>query len=291
MEGRYYAPPPSQLSGVASADVAEIAFGGVPVTVNITSKVKITNTGAGPLTLSSITASGTGFSQTSTCGALPISLSPKSRCEVTVVFRPVSTGVSTGLLKIAHNGSDLSPLAIVLSGTGEDFSTPLATPASNSVASGGFTTYRISTSPINGTFSSSISFSCATPLPVGITCSFSPARVTPGLGVAQTTLTVSTVKSTTSLASSTTPTLMPISLLLGTVLLAPIRKQRQTPRVIALTAGIILLLIATSCGDSAVGVKSGAASNAGAQPGTYRLMVIGNAGGLTHTAPITLMVR
>ena len=280
-----------QLPGVASTDVGAITFGGVPVTVSNTSKVKITNTGAGPLTISSITATTTGFSQTSSCGALPMLLTPNNSCEVTVSFRPVSTGSRTGLLKIAHNGADPSPLVIGLSGTGEDFSPPLATPASSSVTSGGVTTYSVSISPVNGTFSSAISLSCATPLPAGITCNFSPPKVAPGSGVGQTTLTISTVKSSTTLAGNVRSWVR-VSLVLGIVLTVPTRKKRQAGRVITLIAGTMLLLMATSCGGSShASVKSGATSNSGTLPGTYQIMMIGDAGGLTHSSTVTLKVQ
>jgi hypothetical protein len=288
------AAPAPQLPGVASTDVSNVAFGGVPVTVNSMSKVKITNTGSGPLTLSSITASGTSFSQTNTCGTLPAQLPSNSSCAVTVTFKPMSMGSSTGFLKIVHNGSNTGPLTIALSGTGEDFSVPLATPNSDTITSGGATTYNISISPVGGNFNASISFSCATPLPAGVTCTFSPARVVPGSGAGQTVLTVSTVKSSTTTARNFNPHpwMMGVSAIFGIMLIAPIRRTRRARRFVILMAGTSLLLIATSCGGgSGTGVKSGALSSSGTQPGTYQITILGNAGGLTHSSQITLTVQ
>lgn len=284
--------PPS-LPGMASTDVSDVAFGGAPVTVNSTSNVKITNTGSGPLTISSITTSGAGFSANS-CRTLPAQLQPNNSCVVTVTFRPAATGNSPGVLKITHNGSNPSPLTVALSGTGEDFSAPLASPASRSVSAGGLTTFGISTSPISGNFSTSINFSCATPLPAGVVCSFSPAKVVPGTGEGQTLLTISTAKPGTTLAHSAElhSVIMGISVVFGIIVIAPARRKRWTRRAAVLATGTILVLSTTSCGGgSGASAKSGAVSNSGTQPGTYQITVIGNAGGLTHSSLISLTVQ
>jgi hypothetical protein len=55
------------------------------------------------------------------------------------------------------------------------------------VSSGSTTTTAVSVMPVNG-FSQAVSFACSG-LPAGVTCSFSPATVTPRDGVATTTLT------------------------------------------------------------------------------------------------------
>ena len=64
-------PAAAPLPGVASISTPSVTLGGAPITVSKTSAVIITNTGAGALTLSSISVSGSGFSQTNSCGAFP----------------------------------------------------------------------------------------------------------------------------------------------------------------------------------------------------------------------------
>ena len=68
-----------------------------------------------------------------------------------------------------------------------------AAPASGTVAAGGSTSFTLTVTPANG-FADPVSFSCVAP--TGITCTFSPASVTPAGGAVTTTLT----------ASATTPT-------------------------------------------------------------------------------------
>jgi hypothetical protein len=277
------ATPP--LPGIANISTATVAFGGVPITVSKSSNVVVTNTGSGPLTLSSISISGQGFTRTDNCGALPTSLAPNAKCTVTVAFKPGATGSISGALTISHNGSNASPLIVTLSGTGEDFSAPVATPNATSISAGAAATFAISVSPTAGAFGSNVSFSCSAPLPVGVTCSFSPAKVIPGFASAQTTLTVSTVK------GNSTTTHAALALWLAVpwmVVILPLRRRR----VPACAALLLLMLSMISCGGGGSSTSPSAATSvSGTQPGTYQITVVGDAGGLTHTSQISLTVQ
>lgn len=79
-----------------------------------TQTVSLTNTSAGPLTIASIVATGSGFTQTNNCGS---SLTAAASCTVTVTFAPTAAGTTTGSLAITTNAS--SPITTVaLNGSG-----------------------------------------------------------------------------------------------------------------------------------------------------------------------------
>ena len=75
--------------------------------------VTLTNTGSDSLTISGISTSGY-FSQTNNCGR---TVSAGANCAISVTFKPVGVGTSTGTLTISDNLTD-SPQAVALSGTG-----------------------------------------------------------------------------------------------------------------------------------------------------------------------------
>jgi len=75
--------------------------------------VTLTNTGNGPLTVSSITATGA-FSQTNNCTS---SIAPGASCSIGIVFSPTTTGSLTGAVSISDNAPG-SPQTIALTGTG-----------------------------------------------------------------------------------------------------------------------------------------------------------------------------
>jgi hypothetical protein len=85
------------------------------------SAVTLTNAGTGPLTISSLTASGP-YTQTNNCGK---SIAAGAGCTINVVFQPTSAGALAGALTIADDaipaGTDQT---VYLNGTGT-----LATPA------------------------------------------------------------------------------------------------------------------------------------------------------------------
>jgi hypothetical protein len=74
-------------------------------------QVTITNSGTGPLTISSLQTSGP-FATTNTCGA-PVA--PSSDCTVQVTFTPTASGTQTGNLTITDNAAN-SPQTVALTG-------------------------------------------------------------------------------------------------------------------------------------------------------------------------------
>jgi hypothetical protein len=76
-------------------------------------QVSLTNTGNGPLALSTISAGGD-FAETNNCG---VNLDASSSCTINVTFTPSSFGTITGTLSITDNATG-SPHTVALSGTG-----------------------------------------------------------------------------------------------------------------------------------------------------------------------------
>jgi hypothetical protein len=89
-----------------------------PQQINTTSSsktVKLTNTGAATLTITSIVPSGD-FSETNNCGT---SRTAGSSCTITVKFTPTAAGTRTGAITITDSATG-SPQTVPLTGTGAD---------------------------------------------------------------------------------------------------------------------------------------------------------------------------
>ena len=75
-----------------------IPFGNVAVNTTATAQVSIKNDGTADLIIHSITVSGAGFSQSSTCLA---TIAVGGTCSITVSLKPIATGEQTGTVTIA----------------------------------------------------------------------------------------------------------------------------------------------------------------------------------------------
>lgn len=90
-----------------------LTFPKTVIGVTGTSKtVKVANTGAGGLDISSITATGD-FAQSNSCPNIPTAGS----CLITVTFTPTASGARSGTLSIADNATN-TPQKVTLAGTG-----------------------------------------------------------------------------------------------------------------------------------------------------------------------------
>jgi hypothetical protein len=148
----------------------------------------LTNIGAAPLTIASITASGD-FAFTSNCGA---SLPPGGTCDIVVTFTPLAEGARTGAVTLATNAPG-SPHVLALSGTGQPALVPgvLVTPPSLdfaarivgtesdleyvTVANDGTAPLEFAAIAATGDFATSLSFSsahgpCLLPIAPGAAC-------------------------------------------------------------------------------------------------------------------------
>ncbi len=113
-------PQSVSLTGTGVAPVtlsaSTLAFGTVLVDASKAAPaVTLTNQMNVALTGITIAASGTGYSQTNTCGT---SIAAGATCTITVTFAPTVTGASSGSITITDNAGN-SPQSITLTGTGE----------------------------------------------------------------------------------------------------------------------------------------------------------------------------
>ncbi|HUK30534.1 MAG TPA: choice-of-anchor D domain-containing protein, partial [Candidatus Acidoferrum sp.] len=104
--------------GAATLSVKSLTFNNQVITTTSASQpVMLTNTGSAPLSIFSISATGTNntsFGQTNNCGTtLPIS----GNCIINVTFTPQATGALTANLSISDSAAS-SPQLVALSGTG-----------------------------------------------------------------------------------------------------------------------------------------------------------------------------
>ncbi|HEV2279200.1 MAG TPA: choice-of-anchor D domain-containing protein, partial [Acidobacteriaceae bacterium] len=92
-----------------------VAFGTATVNTAVTASVTMTSSGTAPLTISSATVTGSGFSLSGL--ALPLTLSPGQSASLTLNFDPANPGSFSGALTLATNTSQGSA-TIQMSGTG-----------------------------------------------------------------------------------------------------------------------------------------------------------------------------
>jgi hypothetical protein len=102
------------------AVTASLAFGNVADGQTVTKTVTVYNTGAThPLIISVATPSDPEYalSGTGTCGALPVTIAPKSSCTLGIAFTPDALGAHGASLTVFDN-ANTSPQHVALSGSG-----------------------------------------------------------------------------------------------------------------------------------------------------------------------------
>jgi hypothetical protein len=107
-----------------SASPASLSFGSLTTGASTAQTVTISNTGNSSVSISQISASGTGFNISGV--ALPLSLAAGQSTSLSVTFAPASAGNLSGSITVVSNAAN-SPLVIALTGTG-------ASPSSHSVS-------------------------------------------------------------------------------------------------------------------------------------------------------------
>jgi hypothetical protein len=159
-----------------------------------------------------------------------------------------------------------------------------ASPASLTVTAGQSGTSSVSVTPANG-FHTGVSFSCSG-LPSGVTCSFSPATVTPSEAPVSTALTITTSASAAALQRDALP--FSSGAVLATVLCCiGWRKRRQWPILVAIAAAAIGLGALSGCG----GGSSANSTTTAHQTTTSTITVMATSGSLQHSTTISLTVN
>jgi hypothetical protein len=263
-------------------------------------QLALTNTGTGPLIISSVQTTSQ-FGATSTCGG---SIAPSNGCTIQVTFTPSASGVQTGALTNTDN-APASPQTVSLAGN-EPASFSITSGAgssmSASVRAGQTATYNLGISGANG-FSGAVKLTCSG-APSGSTCSVAPdpANVTGNSAVA---VTVSI--STQAPAGMTTlgthwPKIphqlqFPLftTIILGFVIPCLLIARASTlwmvvPRVLAI---VLLLGMFVSCGgpSGSSSTSSSGIGGAGTPTGQYSITITGTNGSLTQSVRLGLTVN
>jgi Abnormal spindle-like microcephaly-assoc'd, ASPM-SPD-2-Hydin len=107
----------STPAGTASIEAIppSVNFGGVTVGSTDSQTMRVSNTGTADLTITKISASGTGFSESGL--SVPTTLAPGKDATFTASFRPTASGNQTGSISILSSAG-ASPLVIDLSASG-----------------------------------------------------------------------------------------------------------------------------------------------------------------------------
>jgi hypothetical protein len=176
-----------------------------------------------------------------------------------------------------------------------DFSVAVS-PTTISVTSGQTTaTITVTVSSVNAPYNTAVTLSCGGK-PSKAACNFGTLSVKPGSSAVTSNLTISTNGSTGN--GLLTPPMGRRSVFYA--MLLPIcgfaflgagfgYRNKKYLGIIALTLTLALLIVLPACGGGSSGGGGGGGNNTA--PGTYSLSVSGAAGGVTHTAPLTLTVN
>jgi hypothetical protein len=292
-DGDSTSPQNIALSGIGAIPTPAVTLAPTSLTfgsqlLNTTSAaqpVTLTNTGTGPLTISSIAASGD-FAQTNTCGTLPAMLAASANCMISVTFTPTATGTRTGTLTITDDAAN-SPQTVGLTGTGTntppDF-TLSAAPTTVTVAQGAVSTpVTITVNPTNG-FNSAVALTCAG-APAKSSCALSPASITPPTTSALT-FTAHAMLVPLPMTKPAPPLnmLRIVPLFFVLMLLFLLRSTQRFRTRLAMVSAIIVCVALAACGGSSY-------PNNNTAKGSYPLTITGTSGALTHNATVTVTVN
>jgi len=205
--------------------------------------------------------------------------------------------VSPSALQSSFGGGLADGFVTKVGAAPADFSVAIS-PATISVASGQTTaTITVTVSSVNAAYSNAVSLSCAGK-PSNAACNFSTLSVTPGSSPVTSNLTISTNGSTGN--GLLTPPMGRRSVFYA--MLLPIcglaflgagfgYRNKKYLGIIALTLTLALLIVLPACGGGSSGGGGGGGGSNNTASGTYSLTVSGAAGGVTHSAPLTLTVN
>jgi hypothetical protein len=251
--------------------------------------VTVTNHATSPVAISNVSVTNN-FAQTNNCGTLAAN---GGTCSVNVKFAPSATGAAAGTLTVTSAGSSQT---VTLSGTGVDFA--LATTAStDTITDGASATYKLTVTPIGGTFASAIQLTCSGE-PAGTTCAFSPSAVTPGASPVDVTMTIATTASTSQLLPGhssrnyfafVTWIQFPGFGLFGIVFAGSKRRSKKVTALVVLVLVVAALLFMSGCAGGTGIVSNG--SQPGTKTGTYTMSATGTSGSVKHSVPLTLNVQ
>jgi hypothetical protein len=288
------------LSGVGSGPEAALSATALSFTSSLNSptaqSISLSNPGASPLTIDSITISGSKTFSITKDGCLLTSSSatllPNVSCMIEVTFNPANTDTQQGSLKVSVAAPAVSQQA-TLTGVGSDFSFP-ATPPSMTIVSGQSALAMFSLTSVNG-FSGPVALSCTVPGDMKYaSCTLTNSVTVPRNSTsdyASLTVTTTAAQSATLLRHGPIGGALAMVLVGGVLLAVPRRRAKPG------TAKQLLLLLAIAGAVSycaGCGTGSSSKSNSTSQntpPGTYSLVVSATSGAITHTMKVSVVVK
>jgi hypothetical protein len=240
--------------------------------------VNIVNIGTDPVTVTSVSVSGNGFSQTNNCSSFTVQ---GQTCQVTVVYNPPAAGPQNETITVANTGA-VSPVTIALSADAADFGfTPDPAQSAATINAGQKASFPFVVSDRTGF--DAIAFSC-TGLPTGASCL--AARVPQTIQPPDTVPAVITVSTSPRLLGSLRPSRSGWGWSLAAVaaLAFVSRRRRRRSALLTMLMAATMLGAVVACGGSSVNPN-------GTPAGTYNITVSGTRNGLTRSFPVTLTVR
>jgi hypothetical protein len=256
--------------------------------------VTVTNNGGTALAITSIALGSTNpgdFMEVTTCGS---SLAASANCTITVTFKPTGGGTRVAGVTLTDNAAD-SPQSIALNGTGEDFTLSVITPT-QTISRGGTANIQVAVTPQGG-FTGLITLTC-TGAPAHSTCSVTPssftASVTP-TNVAVSLVTQGQMFAPPPFSSQRRPVrrllVHPLALcvlLLALLSMAARRKGSISFEWIRNARFAMVLAAAIMAGVFGL---AGCGSTSGVARGNVNLTITATSGGISHGAPITVIVQ
>jgi hypothetical protein len=284
-----------------SLSAASFAFGNVNVgdSAAASPPITLTNSGNGPLTITSFTLTGTDagqYTQTNTCPVSPATLAAGANCTVTPKSQPISTGAKNDASLSIFDDAPGSPHTIALTSSGVDFA--LAGPtAAVTVAAGQPANFTMNLTTIGAPTLNAVAFT-ATGNPAATTVSFNPQSIPAGSVTGSTMLTVTTTARGAAPPMPAHPVVLPPVLLWLVIaasaltILVALRRTMRKPR-LAYYLPLALLLISTAL---ATGCGGGGGSGVpqGTPAGTSTITVSatsGSAGNVNRAIQVTLTVQ
>jgi hypothetical protein len=121
-------------------NASSVTFGNVAVGTPSTQSITLASTGSAAVTVSGVTLSGTGFTDSGV--TFPLTLNSGKSATLSLQFEPKTTGAVTGQLTVNSNSSTNGKAVIPLSGTGVPLEVALSWDAPSGSTVSGYNIYR-----------------------------------------------------------------------------------------------------------------------------------------------------
>jgi hypothetical protein len=239
--------------------------------------LQLVSVGDQPATVTGVSITGAGFSQTNACGA---AMAQGQQCLVNVTFAPAVAGLVTGTLTVTNTGAT-NPVVVPVTGDAADFGFIIdPTAASATIKAGQQATYPFIVGGLpGGQGLDAITFSC-TGLPAGAVCMVKTGSLLlPGPLSAD--LVISTTGNSAALHPSLPVSRWPWFAAVVVALAIPRKRRRASLLLMVATLGLVGAIV--GCGSSRSAMSTPA--------GTFSITVTGARNGLTHSFPVSLTVR